>query len=141
MERLKAGGVVGGLRGNLLAENLERFLARPADLLMHPRRPRLHLLVHPVAAALAIDDANPFADRVENQIGLLGNQGPLEGKEIGRVGKDGGKLIVTKGVDRFVNRGDLDHIAVDFEAHPPLRGLKRSGRPAPGFCYAFRPKR
>ena len=113
MERLKAASVGRGLRGDLLAEELEGFLARAADLFVHPRRPGLHLLVHPVTAALAVDDADAFADRVEDQVGLLGDQGTFERKEVGGVGEDGGELIVAEGFDRFVDRGHLDDVAAD----------------------------
>ena len=75
----RAGGV---LRADLFAEQVEGFLTRPADLLMHPRRPGLHLLVHPVTAALAVHDTNAFANRVKDEIGLLRNQRALQRQKI-----------------------------------------------------------
>jgi hypothetical protein len=77
----------------LRGEQLEGFLTRAADLLVYPRRPGLHLLVHPVTAALAVDDADAFADRVEDQVGLLRDQGALERQEIARIGEDGGEML------------------------------------------------
>ena len=71
----------GAGRGDLLAEELEGFLTRAADLFVHARRPGLHLLVHPVTAALAVDDADAFADRVEDQIGLLGDERAFSGRK------------------------------------------------------------
>ena len=111
MERLKQAGVSAVLRGDLRAEQLEGFLTRAADLLVHPRWPGLHLLVHPVTAALAVDDADAFADRVEDQVGLLGDEGTFEGKEIGGVGEDGVEMVVAEGLDRLVDAGGFDDVA------------------------------
>jgi len=38
---------------------------------VYPRRQAAIFLIHPVTAGLAIDDTHPFADRIEDQIGLL----------------------------------------------------------------------
>ena len=89
---------------DLLAEELERVLAGAADFLVHPRRPRLHLLVHPVAAALAVDDADAFADRVEDQVGLLADERTFEREEVGRVGEDRIEVVVPEGFDRLIDR-------------------------------------
>src|SRR5688500_1543518 len=79
---------------------------------MYPRRPGLHLLIHPVTAPLAVDDADAFADGVEDEVRLLGDQRPLKGKKISRVGKNSGKVVSAEGLDGLVNRGHLHHLAV-----------------------------
>jgi len=91
----------------LKTEQLERALAGSADLLVDVRRPRRHPLVHPVTAALPVDDAHALADRVEDQVGLLADEGALEGEEVAGVGKDGVEVLVTEGLDRLVDGGDL----------------------------------
>ena len=68
-----------------MTEQFKRLLTRAANFFMHPRRPGLHLFVHPVTAALAVDDANAFADCVENQVRLLGDQRALQRQKIGGV--------------------------------------------------------
>src|SRR5436305_10577275 len=87
------------LRTHLMTEQLVCLLARAADLLVYPRRPSLHLLVHPVTAAFAIDDADAFADGVEDQVGLLGDESAFERQEVGGVGKDRGVMIVSQRLD------------------------------------------
>src|SRR6476619_6954842 len=98
------------LRGSLLAEESKCFLARTADFFVYPRRPGLHLLVHPVTAGFIVDDTYPFADRVQDQVGLLGNQCSLEREEIGGVGEDRGEMVFAKDVDGLVNGGNLHDI-------------------------------
>ena len=104
LEREKQAGVSDVLRGDLLAEQLEGFLAGAADLLVHLRRPGLHLLVHPVTAALAVDDADAFADRVEDQVRLLGDRVRVRAGGNRRVGEDGVEVVVAQRLDRLVDR-------------------------------------
>src|SRR6185437_16042856 len=120
------GGRVGMLLRGLLAEEAEGFLTGPADLFVNPRGPGLHLLVHPVTAGLVIDNADAFADGVENQVGLLGNKSALERKEVGRVGKDRTELIVTKSLDGLIDRGNLHDFAGDSKRIDRLRVSRRS---------------
>ncbi len=103
------------MRGDLLAEEIEGFLTRAADFFVNPRGPGLHLFVHPVGAAFAIDDADAFADGVEDEIGLLADEGAFEGEEIGGFGKDGGELIGLDQFDGFVDGVDLLDITTRFE--------------------------
>jgi len=77
-----------------------------------PRWPALHLLVHPATAPLAVDDADAFADGVENQVGLLGDQGAFEGEKIAGIGEDGVEVVVAQGLDGLVNGGDLDDVGL-----------------------------
>ncbi|CAA9433050.1 MAG: hypothetical protein AVDCRST_MAG64-3619, partial [uncultured Phycisphaerae bacterium] len=111
----EAGRRVGVLRADLLAEDAVRVLAGAADLLVHPRGPGGHLLVHPVAAALAVDDADALADRVEDQARLLADERALEGEEVGGVGEDRAELVAADRVDRLVDRVHLDEVAVPAE--------------------------
>jgi hypothetical protein len=106
----EGGGRVGLLGGDLLAEQLEGALAGAADFFVHVRGPRRHPLVHPITAALAVDDADPFADRVEDEVSLLGDEGALEGEEVAGVGEDGVEVLVAEGLDRLVDGGDLDDV-------------------------------
>ena len=94
-----------------MAEQIKGFLTGAADLFVYPRRPRLHLFIHPVTAGLAVDDADAFADRIEHKVGLLGNKGTFERKEISRIGKDGGEVLLAEQFDGLVNGGDFHHLA------------------------------
>jgi hypothetical protein len=93
-----------------VAEQFECFLTRAANLLVYPCRPKLHLLIHPITAALAVDDADTFADGVQDEVRLLGDQRALERKEIGRVGKDRRVMIVPQRFDRLVNAAGFDNV-------------------------------
>ena len=99
----------------MLFEELEGFLAGAADAFVYVARPRLHLLVHPVAAGVAVDDADAFADRVEDELGLLGDECPFEGEEVAGVGEDGVELVVAEGFDRVVDAGGFDNVGVGLE--------------------------
>ncbi len=110
--------------GLLLGEQIKSFLAGAANFLVHFRRPRLHLLVHPVTARLRIDDANAFADRIENKARLLGNKGTLERKEISRIGKDGAEVLFAEQFDRLIDGGDFHYIAGGAQALN-CRGVRR----------------
>ena len=102
-------------RRYLFAEQLECLLTRATNFFVHACRPRLHFFVHPVTAGFAVDDADAFADRVEDELGLLGDQGPFEGEKIAGVGEDGVELIVAEGFDGAVDVGGFDDVAVGFE--------------------------
>ncbi len=99
----------------MLFEELEGFLAGAADAFVDVTGPRLHLFVHPVTAGFTVDDAYAFADRVEDELGLLGDQGAFEGKEVAGIGEDGVELIVAEGFDGAVDVGGFDDVAVGFE--------------------------
>ena len=98
----------------MLFEKLEGFLTGAADAFVYVARPRLHLLVHPVTAGVPVDDADAFADRVQDELGLLGNKGPFEGEEVAGVGEDGVELVVAEGLNRVVDAGAFDNVGVRF---------------------------
>ena len=83
---------------------------------MHPRRPGLHLFVHPITAAFAIDDADPFSKGIKDEAGLLADQGSLEGKEIGGIREDGVEGFMAKGFHGLINGGHLHHLCVVLES-------------------------
>jgi hypothetical protein len=114
-------GAVGVGGGDLAGEELEGFLAGSADALVDVAGPRLHLLVHPITAGVAVDDADALADRVEHELGLLGDQRPLEGEEVAGVGENGVEFVVSEGFERLVDGGNLCHLA----AGP--KGLEEAG--------------
>ena len=99
----------------MLFEELESFLAGAADAFVYVARPRLHLLVHPVTAGVPVDDADAFADRVQDELGLLGDERTLEGKEVAGVGEDGVELVVAEGFDRVVDAGAFDNVRVGLQ--------------------------
>jgi hypothetical protein len=96
----------------LLFEEEEGFLAGAADAFVHVAGPLLHLLVHPVTAGVAIDDADAFADRIQDKLGLLGDERAFEGEEVAGVGEDGIELFVAEDFDGPVDAGRFDHIAI-----------------------------
>ena len=96
----------------MLLEEEEGFLAGSADAFVHVAGPLLHLFIHPVTACVAVYDANAFADRVQDELGLLGDQGTFEGEEITGVGEDGIELFVAENFDGPVNAGRFDHVAM-----------------------------
>ncbi len=108
---IEGGRIFAGLGGDLLDEQIERFLAGPADLFVNAGGPGLHLFIHPATAPLAVNDANAFADGVEDQVGLLGNHRAFQRQEIGGVGKDGAELVAAEGLDGLVDGGDFAHVA------------------------------
>ena len=99
----------------MLLEELEGFLAGAADPLVYVPGPRLHLLVHPVTAGVPVDDADALADRVQDELGLLGDKGSFEGEEIAGVGEDRVELVVAEGFDRLVDARALDDVAMGFQ--------------------------
>jgi hypothetical protein len=99
----------------LLFEELEGFLAGATDAFVYVAGPLLHLLVHPVTAGVPVDDADAFADRVQDELGLLGNKRPFEGEEVAGVGEDGVELVVPEGFDRVVDARAFDNVSVRFK--------------------------
>ena len=101
----------GSRRRDLLAENSkDSWQVRRIFSCTRAGQAFIFLFIQ-LAPALAIDNADAFADGVENQAGLLGNQRPFQRKKIGRVGKDGPEMIVTKSLNGLINGGNLHDLA------------------------------
>jgi hypothetical protein len=79
------------------------------------RRPSRHLPVHPGTPALTIDDTHALANGVENQIGLLGNQGPFKRKKVAGFRKNTVKMFATQVLYGLFQSRDLNHISAAFE--------------------------
>ena len=88
---------------------------RPADPLVYLARPGLHLLVHPVTAGVAIDDADAFADGVENELGLLGYKRALEWEKIRCIGENRIELISAEEIDGVIDVVGLHDIRMIAE--------------------------
>ena len=108
---VEAGGRVGVLRGDLLAESsnaswqVRRIFSCTRGgqacifLFIQLQRPSPSTMQTP----------SPIVLRIRLACWL--NQGAFEGKEIGGIGEDGGEMIVAEGFDRLVDGGDLHDVA------------------------------
>jgi hypothetical protein len=96
----------------LLLENEEGFLAGSADALVNMPGPGGHLLVHPVTAGIAIDNADAFADGIKHKLRLLRHQRAFERQEIAGIGEDGIELPVTERFHPLFDAGAFDDVAM-----------------------------
>ena len=94
---------VGGDVADLCRKKRKRFLTRPAYLLMHARRPREHLFIHPIASAVTVNNTDAFANRVENERRLLADERTFQRQKIIGIGEDGKKAIFAEMLDRIIN--------------------------------------
>lgn len=121
-ERFCVGVNDGGLAESFL-EVETGILAVAGDVLLDHGAEVFHLLIGPEKGAIGSDNADSFADGVENGAGLLIDGGALEGQEIGGFGDDGAEIVVLELFESFVDVVDSDDLGVSSKMLQEFIGL------------------
>ena len=99
-----------GIAGKALLEELISLAAAFGNTLLERRRKTCQSLVGPQHGPIGPDDADPFAESIEDFDGLLGDCGSLQGEKIESLGQNSIKFLLFEKVQRIADRFSTSQI-------------------------------